>query len=297
MKNRRRTWSSMTGGQEVSGTAKDLGLGVLARPSPYAATLRVRLLLGISQHRSNVAYGLAGPVGWQMFAGPIIREDVAQEVGDDGGVAPRRQGGCESSGGYPMSDLRQWRHSKLLQVPTVESRSGEEDMAVRPRPATEDESIHRKPTSALKLFENPKVGFAFVLLFIDVLLVSLIIAYVPYTKIDWDAYMSQVHGFLEGERDYRNLNGDTGPLVYPAGFLYIYSAMQFLTGGQVYPAQILFGILYISNLAIVLFIYVKTDVDTHLRITLKTAIMVRNNSKNNLMTDYKNVKRPSHLKS
>ena len=30
--------------------------------------------------------------------------------------------------------------------------------------------------------------------------------------------MSQVTGFLGGERDYRNLKGDTGPLVYPAGF-------------------------------------------------------------------------------
>lgn len=48
----------------------------------------------------------------------------------------------------------------------------------------------------------------------------------------------QVNGFLEGERDYNNLKGDTGPLVYPAGFLYIYSAIQYITGGQVYPAQV-----------------------------------------------------------
>lgn len=72
--------------------------------------------------------------------------------------------------------------------------------------------------------------------------------------------MSQVTGFLGGERDYTNLKGDTGPLVYPAGFLYIYSAIRFITGGEVYPAQILFGILYIINLSIVIFIYVKTEV-------------------------------------
>lgn len=72
--------------------------------------------------------------------------------------------------------------------------------------------------------------------------------------------MSQVNGFMEGERDYSNLKGDTGPLVYPAGFLYIYSAIQYVTGGQVYPAQVLFGFLYIVNLGIMLFIYVKTDV-------------------------------------
>ncbi|KAK1293569.1 Dol-P-Man:Man(5)GlcNAc(2)-PP-Dol alpha-1,3-mannosyltransferase [Acorus calamus] len=56
------------------------------------------------------------------------------------------------------------------------------------------------------------------------------------------------------------LRGDTGPLVYPAGFLYVYSAVQIITGGEVYPAQILFGVLYLINLGIVLAIYMKTDV-------------------------------------
>ncbi|XP_057439290.1 dol-P-Man:Man(5)GlcNAc(2)-PP-Dol alpha-1,3-mannosyltransferase [Lotus japonicus] len=115
-----------------------------------------------------------------------------------------------------------------------------------------------KATTAF--LQNPKTPFAVALLFADAILVFLIIAFVPYTKIDWDAYMSQVQGFLQGERDYRNLKGDTGPLVYPSGFLYIYSAFQYLTGGHVFPAQILFGVLYIINLAMVLFIYVKTDV-------------------------------------
>lgn len=108
--------------------------------------------------------------------------------------------------------------------------------------------------------ENPKIPIAIALLIADAIFVFLIIVFVPYTKIDWDAYMSQVNGFLGGERDYNNLKGDTGPLVYPAGFLYIYSSFLYLTGGHVYPAQILFGFLYIINHAIVLFIYVKTDV-------------------------------------
>ncbi|CAL0308486.1 unnamed protein product [Lupinus luteus] len=119
---------------------------------------------------------------------------------------------------------------------------------------------HINIKSTKGFFENPKIPFAIALLFSDAILVFLIITFVPYTKIDWDAYMSQVSGFLKGERDYRNLEGDTGPLVYPAGFLYVYSAFQFFTAGQVYPAQILFGVLYIINLAIILFIYVKTDV-------------------------------------
>ncbi|KAK9136901.1 hypothetical protein Sjap_007495 [Stephania japonica] len=121
---------------------------------------------------------------------------------------------------------------------------------------------HRTQSSIHKLhdFIVSKPVFASALLGLDAILVSLIIYYVPYTKIDWDAYMSQVVGYLEGERNYSNLKGDTGPLVYPAGFLYIYSAIMYVTGGEVHPAQILFGILYIINLGIILFIYTKTDV-------------------------------------
>ncbi|CAI0552742.1 unnamed protein product [Linum tenue] len=115
-------------------------------------------------------------------------------------------------------------------------------------------------SSTVILFKNPKVIVALGLLLFDAVLTAVIIAYVPYTKIDWDAYMSQVTGFLEGEKDYSKLEGDTGPLVYPAGFLYVYSAIQYVTGGQVFAAQILFGVLYIVNLAIILFIYVKADV-------------------------------------
>ncbi|VFQ59630.1 unnamed protein product [Cuscuta campestris] len=111
-----------------------------------------------------------------------------------------------------------------------------------------------------KLLRNPKLLSAVALVLAESIIVALIIAYVPYTKIDWDAYMSQVSGFLGGERDYENLRGDTGPLVYPAGFLYLYSAIQYVTGGQVFPAQILFGFLYIINLGITLSISLKTDV-------------------------------------
>ncbi|PON96577.1 Glycosyltransferase, ALG [Trema orientale] len=119
---------------------------------------------------------------------------------------------------------------------------------------------HTSEGMAAKIFRNPNLVFSFALIAADALFIALIIAYVPYTKIDWDAYMSQVIGFLGGERDYKNLKGDTGPLVYPAGFLYVYAAIRYVTGGEVYPAQILFGLLYIINLAIILTIYVKTNV-------------------------------------
>ncbi|PRQ26341.1 putative dolichyl-P-Man:Man(5)GlcNAc(2)-PP-dolichol alpha-1,3-mannosyltransferase [Rosa chinensis] len=134
-------------------------------------------------------------------------------------------------------------------------------MAVKPARRAKSSERHQisKPWIPT-LFQNPKVASASALLVFDAVLTALIIAYVPYTKIDWDAYMSQVNGFLGGERDYSNLKGDTGPLVYPAGFLYAYSAIQYVTGSQVHPAQILFGVLYTINLGIMFYIYVKTDV-------------------------------------
>ncbi|XP_042464256.1 dol-P-Man:Man(5)GlcNAc(2)-PP-Dol alpha-1,3-mannosyltransferase-like isoform X1 [Zingiber officinale] len=121
-------------------------------------------------------------------------------------------------------------------------------------------SLAKDISPAVGGFRISKSVFASALLVLDAVLIALIIAYVPYTKIDWDAYMSQVDGFLGGERDYTKLKGDTGPLVYPAGFLYVYSGIKFLTGGEVFPAQILFGILYIINLAVIFFIYIKSDV-------------------------------------
>lgn len=48
----------------------------------------------------------------------------------------------------------------------------------------------------------------------------------------------QVSGFLDGERDYTKLSGDTGPLVYPAGFLYIFTMLKYVTGGEVITAQV-----------------------------------------------------------
>ncbi|GMK59008.1 hypothetical protein CspeluHIS016_0700230 [Cutaneotrichosporon spelunceum] len=55
-----------------------------------------------------------------------------------------------------------------------------------------------------------------------------IILKVPYTKIDWPAYMQQVDMYLAGERDYSKIEGDTGPIVYPALHLYIYTALHWL---------------------------------------------------------------------
>ena len=48
------------------------------------------------------------------------------------------------------------------------------------------------------------------LLAAEVALGLLIIQKVAYTEIDWVAYMQEVEGYLDGERDYVKLRGDTG---------------------------------------------------------------------------------------
>ncbi|EFC49229.1 predicted protein [Naegleria gruberi] len=52
---------------------------------------------------------------------------------------------------------------------------------------------------------------------------------ISYTEIDWIAYMEEVKGFLNGDWDYSHLHGQTGPLVYPALFVYIYSILNIIT--------------------------------------------------------------------
>jgi hypothetical protein len=84
-----------------------------------------------------------------------------------------------------------------------------------------------------------------------------IVRFVPYTEIDWEAYMQQVATFQAGELDYINIKGGTGPLVYPAGFLYVFSAFKAISGGgtDIAAAQIIFTGVYALNSLIVLLIY------------------------------------------
>lgn len=56
-----------------------------------------------------------------------------------------------------------------------------------------------------------------------------------------------------------NLKGDTGPLVYPAGFLYLFSGLKAVTedGQDIFKGQIIFAAMYIVVLAVVLRLYTK----------------------------------------
>lgn len=85
------------------------------------------------------------------------------------------------------------------------------------------------------------------------------------TEIDWTAYMEQVQLFLDGERDYTKIEGGTGPLVYPAAHVYIYTGLYYLTnhGKDILLAQQLFAGLYLVNLAVVMSCYWKAKVGFH----------------------------------
>lgn len=92
----------------------------------------------------------------------------------------------------------------------------------------------------------------------------LVIRKVKYTEIDWKAYMEEVSGVLnERQLDYMELKGGTGPLVYPAGFVYIYSALYYLTDGgdDLGMAKSIFAILQSLLMAFVLGIYRQCYLD------------------------------------
>ncbi|KAL3160161.1 hypothetical protein ABBQ32_010927 [Trebouxia sp. C0010 RCD-2024] len=80
------------------------------------------------------------------------------------------------------------------------------------------------------------------------------------TEIDWVAYMQQVQSFVKGERDYSQIKGQTGPLVYPAGFLYTFTALFYATSqGSIAMAQWLFAVAYLVNQYTVMRIYIATQ--------------------------------------
>lgn len=81
------------------------------------------------------------------------------------------------------------------------------------------------PYQALKFNRR----WVLLLVLIEAVLCTLIVRFTSYTEIDWGAYMKQVEQFQHGERDYYKIQGSTGPLVYPAGFVYVFSILRSLT--------------------------------------------------------------------
>uniref|UniRef100_A0A3P8Y1M7 Dol-P-Man:Man(5)GlcNAc(2)-PP-Dol alpha-1,3-mannosyltransferase n=1 Tax=Esox lucius TaxID=8010 RepID=A0A3P8Y1M7_ESOLU len=99
-----------------------------------------------------------------------------------------------------------------------------------------------------------------VLWFLEIGVNIWVIQKVAYTEIDWKAYMDEVEGVINGTYDYTKLKGDTGPLVYPAGFVYIFTALYYITnhGRNIRLAQYLFAVFYLLTLLLVFRIYHRT---------------------------------------
>ena len=135
------------------------------------------------------------------------------------------------------------------------------------KPLSTQMAVH--DTSLVDLLNNlarPSfdIPFILLLLLLESALTPLIVTRVPYTEINWVAYMQEVLTYENGERDYINIRGDTGPLVYPAGFLYLYSLFKRLVsnyGGEptspeaIYTMQWVFFGLYLVNCALVLVMF------------------------------------------
>lgn len=127
-------------------------------------------------------------------------------------------------------------------------------------------------SQGIGLLSDPKATRYLVplLLLAEAALGGLILFKVPYTEIDWSTYMVHVQKFLSGERVYPKITGPTGPAVYPAIYLYIYSALYWVTdkGKDIAKGQIIFAVLYLVTLAIVMQCYRRVNAPPWLLVPL-----------------------------
>lgn len=104
----------------------------------------------------------------------------------------------------------------------------------------------------------------------------LVLLNVTYTEIDWKTYMQQASLFMNGTFDYKDIYGDTGPVVYPAGFLYVYSILYMITdqGRDIFTAQCIFCGIYCCLVALVFCLYNRKVPPFAILITAFTAYRV-----------------------
>lgn len=89
---------------------------------------------------------------------------------------------------------------------------------------------------------------------------KVVMSKVNYTEIDFSTYMQQVEVAKMGELDYSKISGDTGPVVYPAGFLQVYGFLHWITdGGKDLPmGQLAFSYLFNITIAMTCAAYSMT---------------------------------------
>jgi len=72
--------------------------------------------------------------------------------------------------------------------------------------------------------------------------------------------MDEVGGILGGEKQYDVLRGPTGPLVYPAGFVWIFAFIRICFGTAVRPVQYLFAVIHMVLLSFAVIAFRKSNV-------------------------------------
>lgn len=89
------------------------------------------------------------------------------------------------------------------------------------------------------------------------IITKIIIKKVSYTEIDYTTYLQQIDKVNAGELNYANIYGDSGPIVYPAGFVTVYQYIQWLCGDNVEQAQYVFGYCFTATVALACFVYAQ----------------------------------------
>jgi len=122
-----------------------------------------------------------------------------------------------------------------------------------------------RPSNLHDFLLNPQRScwiLAVVLMVAEVLVNLVVIHKVKYTEIDWVAYMQEVEGVVgvNGTTDYSQLQGDTGPLVYPGGFVWFYTGLYYLTskGQDIRRAQYFFALVYLLMVGLVFRLLLRT---------------------------------------
>lgn len=121
---------------------------------------------------------------------------------------------------------------------------------------------------------NPKVTIIVypIIICLSSILTKIVINKISYTEIDFITYMQQIKLINQGIIKYSEIEGDSGPIVYPGGFVQIYQFIQWLisssssssssTGEEILSydvreAQYIFSYLFTTSIIFNCLIYIN----------------------------------------
>jgi hypothetical protein len=118
---------------------------------------------------------------------------------------------------------------------------------------------------ALLLILDPKV-----ILPMTTFMLSLLVFYtISFTDIDYTTYLSQSSLFLQGQRNYTLLYGSSGPLVYPALHLYLYSTISMFSLNL---AVVQLGFCFLYGLLVLVLVLIYEEVGCNAKHSCDTSV-------------------------